>query len=350
MHKPIGGIKVVYEYANHLSERGHEVNIIHPLLLFPDESYLSSKLGMLARLVGNSVFGIPRLNWFDIHKKVNIITVPSLEERYFPKGDVVIATSWHTAEKVCSYGDDKGRKFYLIQHLEVWSGEEKRVLETWKLPLKKIVISRWLEEVAHQMGEVDVTYIPNGINFNHFRMTISIANRNPKKVGMLYSRIEWKGSEDGIQALNIARSKVPDLEVIFFWSGYPISPKKPKIPSWVELFRNPPQSVLAKLYNSCAIFIHSSWFEGWPLPPAEALACGCALVTTDSKGVRDYAIPDRTALVSEPKNARDLAKNLIELLNDQSMRIRLATEGNRYVQRFTWDKAVKKFEELITQE
>ena len=38
-----------------------------------------------------------------------------------------------------------GRRFYLIQHFEDWSGDRDQVLRTWRLPMHKIVISRWLQ-------------------------------------------------------------------------------------------------------------------------------------------------------------------------------------------------------------
>jgi glycosyltransferase involved in cell wall biosynthesis len=79
------------------------------------------------------------------------------------------------------------------------------------------------------------------------------------------------------------------------------------------------------------------------------MACGCALVTSDSQGVLDYAIHQETALVSEIKNPTGLAQNILKLVKDNNLRISLAKRGNQYVQRFTWEKAMSKFQEVITQ-
>src|SRR3546814_12065085 len=54
----------------------------------------------------------------------------------------------------------KGRKFYLIQHLEDWTGPRERVLATWKLPLEKLVIARWLKDITIELGE-STSYQPN---------------------------------------------------------------------------------------------------------------------------------------------------------------------------------------------
>ncbi len=345
IEKPIGGFKVVYEYANRLSERGHRINVVHPLLLFPDEATTKQKVKATVLWGLDHAMKKDKVKWFHVSPKVNILIVGTLREENLPNGDVIIATAWQTAEWINRYGPDKGKQFYLIQHYENWSGPDDRVKATWKMPLKKIVISRWLVEKAKELDQEVAAYIPNGLDLNQFRITNPIEYRNPRKIGMLYHIYDWKGSKDGIEALKIVRGEFSDLQVVFFSVYKP----DPEVPSWVEFHNNPSPKGLVEIYNDCAIFVSPSWSEGWALPPAEAMACGCALVATDSKGVRDYAIPERTALVSEPKNSKDLARNLIKLLNDQSLRIRLAMEGNRYIQRFTWYKAVKEFEEVITQ-
>lgn len=342
---PVGGFKVAYEYANRLSERGHHVNIIHPLSLFLQEIKFKQKMKMFAKGMAGHFLKNTKVNWFSISPKVDMLIVSSLEEKNIPEGDVIIATAWQTAEWVNRYHQDKGDKFYLIQHYEVWSGPEERIKATWKMPLKKIVISRWLKILAEEMGEKAVAYIPNGLDFKHFCVQVPIDRRKPARVGMLYDPSAWKGPEDGINALNMVKSEIPSLSAVLF-SKYP---EGAEVPNWVEFCRNPLQEKLPQIYNSCSIFLHSSLSEGWPLPPAESMACGCALVASNSRGVLDYAIHQETALVSEIKNPTALAQNILKLIRDNNLRFSLAKRGNQYIQRFTWENAVSKFEEVITQ-
>ena len=341
---PVGGFRVVYEYANRLADRGHTVNVVHPLILFPEQMTPKHRLGIPLVLLTRRISGLPRVGWFDLSPKVNLMVVRSLEERWIPQGDVIVATAWQTAEWVNGYDRDKGEKFYLIQHYEKWSGPEERVEATWKMPLKKIVIARWLQEKARELGDEAAAYIPNGMDLERFRITHPIGERNPRRIGMLYHVYDWKGSRDGIEALNMTREEFPNLEAVFFSVYHP----GPEVPSWVEFCRNPSPARLVEIYNSCAIFASPSWAEGWPLPPAESMACGCALAAAGNPGVREYAIHEETALLSKPKSSKEMTANLIRLIKDQDLRVRLAEGGHRLIQNFTWDKATNKFEETVS--
>jgi glycosyltransferase involved in cell wall biosynthesis len=77
------------------------------------------------------------------------------------------------------------------------------------------------------------------------------------------------------------------------------------------------------------------------------MACGCALVTTDSLGVREYALHEKTALISEPKNPEKLSHNIIRMLRDNDLRISLAESGHKFIKNFTWEKAVNEFEKVL---
>jgi glycosyltransferase involved in cell wall biosynthesis len=77
------------------------------------------------------------------------------------------------------------------------------------------------------------------------------------------------------------------------------------------------------------------------------MACGCALVTTDNGGSRDYAFHKKNALISPPNNSHLLAQNIIKLLKEDDLRIRLAKSGYEYVQQLTWERSTNLLERLM---
>ncbi len=345
-HQPVGGFKVAYEYANGLARRDHEVTVLHA----PHRD-MGMSLPARARAAGVFVSravgfrGGYRPNaWFRLDPAVRMKWVPSLAPGWAPPSDVAIATAWMTAEWLAGYPPSKGRKHYLIQHQEsTFAGADpERVMATWRLPLKKIVIARWLEEIAHGMGE-DATYIPNGLDFEMFGLDRPTEDRDPRRLIMLFHHHDWKGSRDGLAAMEAARRKVPGLGATLF--GIP--PPAPEIPDWVQYVRKPPQKELRRLYNEAAVFVGPSWSEGWPLPPAEAAQCGAALCLTDIGGHREYAVPEETALLSPAKDPEALSRNILRLVMDSSLRTRVAKAGYEYIQRFTWDRAVTAMENCL---
>src|SRR3979411_35307 len=104
--------------------------------------------------------------------------------------------------------------------------------------------------------------------------------------------------------------------------------------------QSPPQDwIVGELYNRSSIILNSSLTEGFALPPAEGAACGCAIVATDSGGIRDFVQHDVTGLLSPPRNPDALAHNLCLLLRNDDLRIRLARSGSDFIKRFTWDRS-----------
>ena len=343
LDSPSGGFKVVYEYANRLQERGHQVSVVHPRNLGPRHEVKEMVKSILwgARL---KLKHRPLIPWMGIHPGVNLALVPDLREEFIPDGDAIFATAYQTAFWVNDYGKRKGGKFYLIQSYEDWNGPEDEVRKSWLLPLHKVVISQWLMNMALQYGEEDRTdYIPIGLDLTHFRITVPIDKRKTPRVGMLAHPNENKGMKDGIAALEIARAELPDLQAVLFGTH----PRSAGIPEWAEYVYRPSSEQLVELYNSCQVFQNPSWAEGWGLPAAEAMACGCALVSTANGGVNEFAANDRSALLAPVKAIGELARQSLRLLRDEKLRRRIAQDGNKQVQQFTWDRAVNSLEKLL---
>jgi glycosyltransferase involved in cell wall biosynthesis len=338
---PVGGYKVAYEYANRLAQRGHHVSVVHPAFVTKGAGFVELARSF-ARYFLTLTRGYRPDSWFAVDPSVRLTWVPSLAQRNIPDGDAIIATAWQTSEWAVTYSPSKGKKFYLIQQVETWHGMEERVIATWCTPMRKLVIARWLMDFAQSLGE-EASYQPNGLDFKKFFMDNSPETRDVDSVMMLYHVAMDKGSADGLKALSIVQHEVPSLRVTLF--GTPAAP--PDLPVWIRYHHLPSQDVLRKLYNSNAIFVTPSWTEGWALPPAEAMACGAALVATDIGGHRDYAIPEQTALVSPPKDPEALAANILRLIQDQPLRIKMAREGHRFIQQFTWEKSVDQLEQAL---
>ena len=343
--KPIGGIRVVYNYANHLVARGHEVSVVHVALFrrYPrvgdgrPRAQTKELLGGARDLVRSRPVGV---SWQEIDPAVELLYVPVLADRYLPDADAVVATAWQTADGVARLSERKGRGCYLIQHHETWSGRAERVDETWRLPLRKIFIAPWLQRRALEMGLDDVHRVPGAIDLDKFRVTRPIEGR-PHRVAMLHSGWTWKGADEGVAALETARREVPDLQAVLFGTD----PRPTDLPEWIEYAQDPDQRDLVdEIYNGSAVYLCPSHAEGWHLPPAEAMGCGCAVVSTDIDGVGDYAHDQKTALLSPVRDPDALAANLVRVFQDEGLRLRLAETAHREIQQYRWEDSTEDLE------
>jgi glycosyltransferase involved in cell wall biosynthesis len=342
---PSGGFRVIYEHANRLAARGHLVSLVHPrnLRLRPRPKLTFFEYLRKKKLDLMSMVARPALEWQPIDKRVRLLFVPSSDERHIPDSDVLFATAWQTARPVMECSDTKGEKCYFIQGYETWMGPEELVHETWRAPIRKVVVSRWLFELGKSLGVSDLTYIPNAIDRNLYRLIRPISQRT-RQVVMVCSPVKLKGSRDGIKALETAKEEFPDLKVMFFGNS-----RRPSwVPKWIPYAKNPPQDRIVKeYYNASSIVLSPSLNEGFALPPGEGAACGCAIVATDSGGIRDFAENGVTALLSPPGDPQALAKNLCLLLGNDDLRIRLARAANERIKQFTWRRSSDLLEEFI---
>ncbi|WP_244745624.1 glycosyltransferase family 4 protein [Paraburkholderia terricola] len=342
---PTGGGKIVYQYANALASAGHTVEVLHPETLFLWSLRKSWRLKLLslasdiARLLrGWTRQSTPSVPWMTLHPAVKISIVPALFARYIPNADIVVASLWRTAEYLVTYPACKGEKFYFIQHHEVWSGPERRVNETLKSRTNKIVISGWLRDLVKDLSGDLAHQVPNPVDHEEFFLTSPIADRRPV-ISMLYSPHTWKGAADGVSALELAKTRVPGMEAILF--GTSVRPAT--LPAWIKYVQNPEKRVLREeIYNASSVYLCPSWSEGWGLPALEAMACGCAIVTSDNGGTRDFVVDGENGIVVAPKAPFALGHALISLLDDSERRISFAARSVELAKSFTLEASVQK--------
>jgi glycosyltransferase involved in cell wall biosynthesis len=340
---PIGGFKVVYEYANALVARGHEVSVVHTWLGAGENGSLHFRLQALTFVVRRFFGWYGPKKWFSLDSRVQSLLLPGLQARYIPDADAVVATAWNTAPVVASYPKSKGKGFYLIQHFESFGGSEDDVLATWKLPLRKIVIANWLRRIAQDLNEPS-HYIPNGLNFTEFGMDVLPEERKTNSIFFMYHESDWKGSKDAIRALELVRSQT-EVKVRCFSA----TPRPPNFPDWIEFVHRPGKEFLRQLYNQAAIFLAPSWSEGWGLPPCEAMICGATVVATENGGHLEFLEHQKTGLLSPIKNPEKLAEHVLRLLKSNTKRMELAYAGHLFIQQFTWARATDALEKLFVE-
>lgn len=97
---------------------------------------------------------------------------------------------------------------------------------------------------------------------------------------------------------------------------------------------------LRALYSSCRLFVYPSLYEGFGLPPVEAMACGAPVVVSNIPVLVEST--GGVARVADPHDAKDLARVMLDVLMKDDERARLANAGVKRAGELTWEDAAKK--------
>lgn len=99
-------------------------------------------------------------------------------------------------------------------------------------------------------------------------------------------------------------------------------------------------SFLPTLYNAADAFVYPSLYEGFGLPPLEAMSCKTPVITSNLTSIPE--VTSDAAILINPHNIDELSSALVTLLNNDSLKQNLAEKGYKRSQNFTWNNTAEK--------
>ena len=110
---------------------------------------------------------------------------------------------------------------------------------------------------------------------------------------------------------------------------------------------HPSEEVLISYYQQADIFLYTSWYEGFGMPPLEAMACETAVVATKCGGIDDYAVHDFNSLLAEPEDEEKLIVHMESLLMNEERREYLAVNGRKTAVDYNYERVIPKLEDYL---
>ena len=163
-----------------------------------------------------------------------------------------------------------------------------------------------------------------------------------------------KNIERLIDAFGRARSQCPDdLKLIIIgdeiskYPGLRQSVHKHKLDKHVRFLGFQPMETLAAFYRLARAFVFPSLYEGFGLPPLEAMACGTPVVTSNVSSLPEVA--GGAALLVDPYNEDAIAQGIVQAVTDETLRADLIARGLARARSFSWPQSVRKIHDIYMQ-
>jgi glycosyltransferase involved in cell wall biosynthesis len=100
-----------------------------------------------------------------------------------------------------------------------------------------------------------------------------------------------------------------------------------------------PKEDLVKFYNLADLFVYPSLYEGFGLPPLEAMACGCPVITSNTSSLPEV-VGDAGIMVN-PYDVNELVKVMYEVLTNEGLKKELSKKGLERAKLFDWKKTAE---------
>jgi glycosyltransferase involved in cell wall biosynthesis len=282
-----------------------------------------------------------RVSWTTL--RCRLLRVPVISPVFMPNADLVVATAWPTAHGVARLPARCGKKVHIVMHHESGTGPERRIQAIYSLPFHRIAFSGFVRDSIQSRFGCEVhQVVPNGVDTSLF---FPDGDPERRSVLMLYHPDPRKGADDGMAALTRLRVRLPDAKVHVcgtvrppgFW------------PDWMPVEFFPDDATLRRRYSTATVLLYPSRYEGFGLPPLEAMACGCPSVTTDVGAVPEFAVDGENARVVRVGNIDPMVDALEEILVQHRFRDRLAAAGRQTAESWSLTRVAPLFIEALEQ-
>jgi len=325
-----GGIRMLLDFSNHLQDAGHDTTVVYPY--WPYRFHLTRAQQWTE--FWKECRREATVPWLPL--RCRLLRVPLIRAMFLPRADVVVATAWPTARDVTRLPANRGRKVHVAMHHETGTGPEDRIRAIYAFPCYRIAISNVVRmELEQGFGCTVMEVVPSGVDPSVF-FPDGQAEKN--SVLLMYHPDPRKGADDGIAALSRLRVRIPDLQVRVCGTVRP-----DYLPPWMSFEFHPDDTILRRRYSTSAALLYPSRYEGFGLPPLEAMACGCPSVTTAVGAVPEYASDRRDALLVPVGDIDAMVARLEELLTSATLRSRLSAEGLKTADRFSLPRVAPAF-------
>jgi glycosyltransferase involved in cell wall biosynthesis len=351
--KTSGGGRVFAELAEGMYGKGYEIIILHP--------NNSQDIAPFYQNKGVKIIAIGNLAQSNLQKVLNLVKCIKAANNVYAKYLLIC-----TDPIMCLF-------LPLFKHKEIYrfiQADDYRIYDD-KFLIKKTWLLRLYKFLQQKSFELKINYIFNSKyvyeTFFAFRSDVPIRlvhpaidhdnfylqkERNYEKnehihISIIARKHPWKGLLTFLDSISMLDEKIVKMiDKITLISHDDLSSFDISHPKF-EIVSPTNDKAITEILNDTDIFVSSSWWEGFGLPALEAMACGCAVITSNNGGCNEYARDGYNCLMFEPKDSKCLSDLVSRLIIDGNLRKSISFAGLKTASQFSWSKSVNDFEKII---
>jgi glycosyltransferase involved in cell wall biosynthesis len=210
-----------------------------------------------------------------------------------------------------------------------------------------------------KVPEDKITITQNGIDFSKFH-----SGEKKESIKIIYDKYGFKdfilsvghleprkNHINLIKAYHILRERNLNLPHMVFigqkshlYTDIFLKLNKYSLEKDITVIENVNDINLPHFYKAALLFAYPSFAEGFGIPPLEAMASGCPVITSNTSALPE--IVGQAGLLINPNDAEELADTLFLLIQDSELREKLAVKGKKRAENFQWGYSAKKILEV----
>ena len=208
---------------------------------------------------------------------------------------------------------------------------KKEIVKHFKVPENKI------EVVYNAVSQEFIDLANSNYQNNYGEYILAVSSLNPRK-----------NFKSLIQAFNKLKLKETKLLIVGEKNNIYANPQ------FNNIIQGNPDTIftgyvtdkeLVGLYKNAKLFVFPSLYEGFGIPPLEAMACGCPTIVSDVASIPEVC-SDASYYV-DPEDVNSIADGIYEILKNESLQTELRNKGFERIKAFSWQNSAEKYIDII---
>ncbi len=195
--------------------------------------------------------------------------------------------------------------------------------------------------------------IANAVSDLFSRRSVESASNTDERFLLAVSSPNYHKNFHGLLAAFSAACQNTDVKLKIIggknknFSGMDFSGNDENAMKNVEFLGRVTDEELVAIYQRALAFVFPSFYEGFGIPPLEAQACGCPVVSSNQASLPEVLAD--SALYFNPYKHQEMVDALNRIINDESLREQLKEKGYNNIGHYSWLESARKLENIITQ-